>query len=110
MACVLGTSLVTASEASAARERLLMDFGWKFHLGNQWGTATNRAKAGSSGGPARMDFNDTSWRTVDLPHDWVVELPFDPKADVWHGCKPVGPGFPQNSVGWYRRTFTLTKP
>jgi beta-galactosidase len=38
-----------------------------------------------------------------------VELPFDAKADGAHGFKPVGDGFPQNSVAWYRRTFELPK-
>ena len=46
---------------------------------------------------------------MNLPHDWAVELPFDPKADAGHGFKPVGPGFPTNSVAWYRRTFELAK-
>ena len=42
---------------------------------------------------------------VDLPHDWAVEAPFDPKASPSHGFKAVGRGFPERSVGWYRRTF-----
>ncbi len=104
---------LAASPAVAAdtgpRERLLADFGWRFHLGNEWGTAQNLAKAGSGYGPASVDFSDASWRQVDLPHDWAVELPFDAKADAAHGFKPVGDGFPQNSVGWYRRTFELPK-
>ena len=89
------------------RERLLLDFGWKFHLGNDWGFAQSLAKAGTGSGPASLSFSDASWRTVNLPHDWVVELPFDPNADGGHGFKPVGPGYPQNSVAWYRRTFDL---
>ena len=43
-------SFVSAAETS--RERLLMDFGWKFHLGNEWGIAQNLAKAGTGYGPA----------------------------------------------------------
>ena len=85
----------------------MLDFGWKFHLGNEWGFAQNLAKAGTGSGPASMSFSDASWRTVNLPHDWAVELPFDSTADSGHGFKPVGPGFPQNSVAWYRRTFEL---
>ena len=104
--CLL-TARLAGAEATAARERLLLDFGWKFHLGNDWGTGEDLAKAGSSRGPAGRSFSDASWRTVNLPHDWVVELPFDSKADTSHGFKPVGPGFTTNSVGWYRRTFAL---
>jgi beta-galactosidase len=86
-----------------------MDFGWRFHLGDEWGTGEDLAKAGSSTGPARPGFSDSDWRLLNLPHDWVIELPFDDKADGSHGFKPVGPGFPQNSVGWYRRVFELPK-
>ncbi|HEY5281673.1 MAG TPA: beta-galactosidase GalA [Polyangia bacterium] len=97
-----------AAETSP-RERLSADLGWRFHLGNEWSTAQNLTKAGSSYGPASSDFSDVSWRRVDLPHDWVVELPFDRAADGSHGFRPVGEDFPQNSVGWYRRSFELPK-
>jgi beta-galactosidase len=95
--------------ADAPRERLLMDSGWKFHLGDDWPDAINRAKAGDDRGPAGRRFNANDWDDVNLPHDWVVGLPFDSSADGSHGFKPVGPGFPQNSVGWYRKTFDLPK-
>ncbi|HEY4952538.1 MAG TPA: sugar-binding domain-containing protein, partial [Verrucomicrobiae bacterium] len=98
-----------ADPVASPRERLLMDFGWKFHLGNEWGDVQGLAKADSSSGPAGRTFGDTSWRTVNLPHDWAVELPFDAHSDMAHGYKPVGPGFPRNDVGWYRRTFELPK-
>jgi beta-galactosidase len=86
-----------------------MDFGWKFHLGNDWGIGQGLAKAGAGYGPASMDYGDASWRQVQLPHDWAIELPFDAKADGSHGFKALGSAFPQNSVSWYRRTFNLAK-
>ncbi len=89
------------------RERLLMDFGWRFHLGNDWGSGQNLAKAGAGLGPASVAYSDASWRRIDLPHDWAVVLPFDPTADASHGFKALGDAFPQNSVSWYRRTFDL---
>ncbi len=98
----------SAVSGSEPRERLLMDFGWKFHLGNEWGGAQNLAKAGTGSGPANLYFSDASWRTVNLPHDWAVELPFDQRADGAHGFKALGRGFPDNSVAWYRRSFELT--
>ena len=91
------------------RERLLLDPGWRFHLGNEWGVGQNLAKAGAGIGPASAVFSDATWRRVDLPHDWAVELPFDAKADGGHGFKALGEAFPQNSVAWYRRTFELPK-
>jgi beta-galactosidase len=98
-----------AAQDGGPRERLLLDFGWKFHLGNAWGIGQDLAKAGTGRGPADVTFSDADWRTVNLPHDWAIELPFDSKADGSHGFKPVGPNFPTNSVAWYRRTFELPK-
>ena len=96
-----------ATTDASPRERLLLDFGWKFHLGNEWGIGQNLAKAGTGIGPASVVYSDASWRRVDLPHDWAIELPFDAKGDTAHGSKALGEAFPQNSVGWYRRTFDL---
>jgi len=98
-----------AAAAASPREHLSLDAGWKFHLGDDWPDALRLDKAGSSGGPASEKFNDTAWRSLDLPHDWAIELPFDPASDTSHGFKPVGPGFYKNSIGWYRRTFELPK-
>ncbi|HTV39348.1 MAG TPA: beta-galactosidase GalA [Candidatus Sulfotelmatobacter sp.] len=103
---VFGFSTFALAQDSP-RERLLFDFGWKFHLGDEWPDAVNLEKAGSSRGPAGRTFDDSQWQTINLPHDWVVQLPFDQKASYNQGYKPVGPGFPQNSVAWYRRTFQL---
>jgi len=108
---VLGLALTylcrVHAEPTTPRERLLMDFGWKFHLGNEWGTGEGPINLGVGTGPAKQDFNDSAWATIDLPHDWAVALPFDPNAPADHGFKPIGPRFPENDIGWYRRTFTL---
>ncbi len=100
-----GLTPVRAQEA--LREHLSLDANWKFHLGDDWPNALRLDKAGSSDGPAGEKFSDGNWRSLNLPHDWAIELPFDATADGSHGFKPVGPGFHQNSVGWYRRTFDL---
>ncbi len=106
-AAVIACTLPAAG--ASPREHLSLDANWKFHLGDDWPDTLRLDKAGASGGPASARFNDNSWRTLDLPHDWAIELPFDKTADAGHGFKPVGPGFPKNSVGWYRRTFELPK-
>jgi beta-galactosidase len=108
LTCTLALIAQTAAAADPGlRAQLLMDFGWRFHLGDEWGSGQNLAKAGSGIGPASTTFSDESWRQINLPHDWAVELPFDPKADASHGFKALGDAFPENSVGWYRRTFEL---
>ena len=114
------SSILPAQQLIPAREKLLMDFGWRFQLGDAasvegdfgYGKGALFAKAGQPTGPLEPSFNDSLWRTVDLPHDWVVELDFVNSRDEdvkYHGFKPVGRTFPRNSIGWYRRTFTLPK-
>lgn len=50
--------------------------------------------------PARTTFSDADWRTVQVPHDYVVEGGFDPKADGSHGFRPA-------ATAWYRKTFRI---
>ena len=92
-------SIGFCADLSSPRERLLMDFGWKFHLGNEWGIAQNLAKAGTGSGPASMSFSDASWRTVNLPHDWAIELPFDPSRRHFARFQSVGARFPAKQRG-----------
>jgi len=98
--------LAFAAAADSPRERLLMDSGWKFHLGDL-GFRENIINAGINQGPAGIKFNANAWLSVELPHDWAIELPFDKTANASHGYKPLGPGFPTNSIGWYRKSFSL---
>jgi beta-galactosidase len=106
------------AKSAAPRQRLLMDRGWRFALGDaadahkDFDYATIPfffAKAGYGDGPASPNFDDRTWRVVNLPHDWAVELPFDARGDGNHGSKAIGRNFPQNSVGWYRKTFDVPK-
>lgn len=99
------------------REHLLMDFGWRFALGNAKnfkkdysnGTSyfTYLAKTGYGDGAAAQQFEDRTWREVDLPHDWAVELPFSSSASHSHGYKTIGWKYPETSVGWYRKKFHI---
>jgi len=104
------------TDAANVRERIPMDAGWHFALGNaadqhkDFDFATIPfffAKAGYGDGPASPKFDDRTWRVVNLPHDWAVELPFDRRGDGNHGSKAIGRNFPENSVGWYRESFTI---
>jgi beta-galactosidase len=98
------------------RERFLMDFGWRFHLGHandpeqdfDFGGERQFAKVGQFFTPSSASFDDSGWRPVDLPHDWAVELPFEnAKSLTQYGSKPLGRAYPETSIGWYRRTFEL---
>ena len=57
---------------------------------------------------AKAGYDDSKWRTLNLPHDWAVELPFvRDEALQSHGYKPLGRRYPETSVGWYRREFDI---
>ncbi len=93
----------TSPQSLAGRERLSLDRGWLFHLGDivppeiKGHEATyGNAKAGNAPGAAGTTYDDGGWRTLSLPHDWAVEGPFDPNANLSQGYRPRG-------VGWYRR-------
>ncbi len=107
---------VAALPALAPREKLLFDFGWRFMFGNSNDPAKDLdfgmdqgdfAKTGDFKF-AKVGYDDSKWRVLNLPHDWAVELPF-----VWdtelqsHGFKPLGRRYPDTSVGWYRREFDI---
>lgn len=71
------------------REKQLFNSNWKFSLGDN--------SAASNG-----VFNDASWRTLSLPHDWSIEGKFD-RANP---AKPEGGGLP-TGIAWYRKSFVL---
>jgi len=107
------------SSTPSPRQKLLMDFGWCFHLGHAvdprkdfgFGAPAREgtfAKASFAAPAAEDDFDDSGWQPIDLPHDWALDLPFVESTNLSsHGCKPIGREFPQSSVGWYRRKFSL---
>ncbi|MFN8248695.1 MAG: beta-galactosidase GalA [Ferruginibacter sp.] len=107
--------------STAQRKRISFDDNWKFSFGHagdaakdfNYGIATIFAKTGAAPKTAiSNDFNDSAWRSLSLPHDWAVELPFvySDNFDVQsHGYKPVGGAYPQTSIGWYRKHFFIQK-
>ena len=88
-AFVFSGQAIAQDGSQAPRQRLLMDFGWTFTTGDPEG----------AGQPA---FDDSDWRSVDLPHDWSIEGPYDENAATTGrgGYLPTG-------VGWYRRSFEV---
>jgi len=117
-ATVHGAPAHVPTATSSPRERLLLDTGWRFHLGDaddftrdfEFGSTDEFAKVGGlfRPGPSRPDFDVTAWQEVNLPHDWAIELPFvnEPRLRG-HGYKPLGREHPATSIGWYRRVFDL---
>jgi beta-galactosidase len=73
----------------APRYHLLLDQSWKFYQGDTSLASTTT-------------FNDKTWRSVDLPHDWSIEGPFAHDAPTGGGG-----GYLPTGIGWYRKTFAL---
>lgn len=104
-------------------ERVNFDSGWKFAFGNassyekDFGRGTEyfnyltKAASIHNEGPYSPNFDSSKWPNewidVELPHDWVVDLPFDSLASHSHGYKIVGYKYPETSVGWYRKIFDV---
>ena len=72
-----------------ARSISSFDGGWLFFKGD----ATGADQAG---------FADGTWRTLNVPHDWSIEGPFDQNATTLGNG-----GYLPSGVGWYRKHFTL---
>jgi beta-galactosidase len=124
------SSAAGVDHQGSPREKILLDFGWRFALGNacdaekdfRWGSPVREGTFAKSGqdwihnpkdGSLQHSFDDSAWRQLDVPHDWGVELPFvtvpeaNESINAAHGSKPLGRQFPETSIGWYNRTFDV---
>jgi beta-galactosidase len=101
-------ALIVITQFSFAQERteICLTDGWKFHKG----------KAESA---FQKDFDDASWETVSVPHDWAIFGPFDKEIDKQvvaieqNGEKVASEktgrtgSLPYIGDGWYRKAFSL---
>src|SRR5215472_814223 len=89
--CILFVAVYFSAVTAGASTRQVQLFttGWRFLQSDALG-----AQAPS--------FDDSSWQTVTLPHDWAIAGPIDEK-------NPTGPagGFFPAGIGWYRKTFDV---
>ncbi len=97
---------VTFSAEAQTRVQLTLKKGWKF---------SREDNASASG----INFNDASWQSVEVPHDWAIYGPFDRSNDI-HRMAIVQDGqtkatehygrtggLPFTGVGWYRNRFSI---
>ncbi|MFV9552265.1 DUF4982 domain-containing protein [Algibacter sp. PT7-4] len=68
-----------------------------------------------------INYDDTTWETVSVPHDWAIYGPFDKEIDkqniaiVQNGEKVATEktgrtgSLPHVGTGWYRKTFTISE-
>lgn len=104
---VISMHMARAQNSASVHQRLSLDYGWRFHLGDipfpvikGHDMSYGAAKAGKAWGAAAPEYKDASWRLLDLPHDWASEQPFDSTANLSQGYR-------QRGIGWYRRSFKL---
>src|SRR5690349_15071800 len=83
--------LAFAAFILSAQPRQVLNFnkGWKFFLGDD----------STASGPS---YDDSRWRTLNLPHDWSIEGSFSKEhpTTVNQGALPAG-------IGWYRKSFAV---
>jgi beta-galactosidase len=87
----LSVALLAATRVPAESPRVVQAFdaAWMFYPGD----------APAAGDPM---FDDATWRTLDVPHDWAIEGV--PEANQPAGR---GGGYRPSGVSWYRKRFTL---
>ncbi len=76
-----------AEDAIEPRQKLNLDYDWRFQLGDQDGLQ----------GPT---YDDADWLLLDLPHDWSIEGEYSPDNTPQNAWLPGG-------IGWYRKHFTV---
>lgn len=86
-----------------------MDREWRFHLGeihtevvNSHSAVYIASKAGNVTGAGGRIWDDSEWRVLDLPHDYLSESNFAPDNLLSHGYRT-------RSNAWYRKSFILDK-
>lgn len=96
-------SPVTFSQTRTVKE---LDINWKFQKGNPEHAF-------------EVNFNDSKWETVTVPHDWAIYGPFDKNIDkqsvaiVQNGEEVASEktgrtgSLPHIGTAWYRNKFTL---
>ena len=97
-------ALAASAQPETSRKTVALEDGWKFVFADP-------AKAET------VDFDDSAWENVRVPHDWAIGKPFDMNID-YQMVKVVADGetrfnlrtgrtgaLPCFGTGWYRRTL-----
>ncbi len=99
-------TLFTIQIAAQTREVITLESDWKFSKGNPENAST-------------INFDDSNWETVTVPHDWAIYGPFDKTVDMQvvaieqNGEKVATEktgrtgALPHVGTAWYRKEFSL---
>ena len=85
------TYFIYQTREAIPRVNTTIDLNWKFTMGDPLGAAD-------------AVYDDSDWRYVSLPHDWMVEQEVQPgsPSGTAGGTYPGG-------IGWYRKVIDLTE-
>lgn len=86
---LIGSVSQIAAQRSTIERKQLFNLDWKFSLGN-----TSESSL--------VDFDDSNWRKLNVPHDWSIEGKSE-KNNVSAGDG----GFYPMGAAWYRKTFSI---
>jgi len=100
------------ADAKGENRELPFNDNWRFHRGD-------------APGADAPSFDDSAWRTLDVPHDWTIEdLPAVADQgrgaewtggvtplhagpfDLYQSAGQMATGWTVGGIGWYRKTFT----
>jgi len=84
-----GGSTIVVTPGNRVRTIMTLDTGWLFNKGDATGAE-------------QASIADTTWRQVNVPHDWSIEGPFDQNA-----ATTGRGGYLPSGIAWYRKHFTL---
>lgn len=84
---IVFATITFSCKQSTGRVEANFNFDWKFMKGD-------------TAGAQDPSFDDSGWRTLDLPHDWSIEGPFSKEFASGTGYLPGG-------TGWYRKVFSV---
>ncbi|MCQ2432158.1 MAG: DUF4982 domain-containing protein [Clostridia bacterium] len=89
------------------RHVLNLDKEWRFLPGDgvmeaqkTHSDSYNSCKAGQERGIPSVNYDDSEWRIINVPHDYLTETEFKPENLISHGYKT-------RHNAWYRKNFTL---
>jgi len=86
---IVATWFVYRTRETQPRVDTTIDLNWRFHQGDQEGAAL-------------PGHDDSQWRYISIPHDWMIEYPVDQSNP-----SGLAGGFYPGGIGWYRKILDL---
>ncbi|MEA3461654.1 MAG: glycoside hydrolase family 2 TIM barrel-domain containing protein [Bacteroidota bacterium] len=91
LAIIMATWFIYQTREAQPRIDTTIDLNWKFILGDP-------------GGASDPGYNDSDWRFLSLPHDWMIE-----QQVSQNNPSGTAGGFYPGGIGWYRKTIDLSE-